>query len=251
MESSTKKQKIQEAGYSFPYHYLDLKVDEYRLILHVEYLSYLNIVKNLLKPFTGQSVLDAGCGDGRFCYELKDKNVKIVGIDFSERAIAFAKVFNPDGEFYIKDLKNLKLPYKFDYMVLIETLEHIIPSEISLILENLSNILKKDGKLIITVPSVNISLIEKHYQHFTKESLIDAVKDYFTVIKCVGYSRIGLHRKIFSKIRSASFLLFPLGRKIKLINKWFEYLKKYYEVHFAIGKPEECNGIVAVCEKKS
>ncbi|MGR3301661.1 MAG: class I SAM-dependent methyltransferase [Candidatus Scalindua sp.] len=252
MENFSEKQKCQDAGYYFPYHYLDLKVDEYKLFLHTEYLNYLDLVKKLIRPFEGQLVLDAGCGDGRFCYELQHENVRIIGIDYSERAIAFARAFYPDGEFYVQDLKKISLSYRFDYIVLIETLEHFTPEDIPIILEKLFHILKPEGKLIITVPSTKIPLIfvPKHYQHFTEESLQNTLQDYFIISKCFGALKtIGIHWKIFARVREISKLFFQFKDKHKFINKWYEYLNRYCKIHFAVGKPEECPRIIAICEK--
>ena len=88
----------------------------------MEYVSRLRVVKDLLRPFVGQRVLDAGCGDGRFCFEIKDEDVDVTGIDYSERALAFAKAFSPEVEFSVQDLKDIKLEGQFDTIVLIETL---------------------------------------------------------------------------------------------------------------------------------
>lgn len=69
---------------------------------NIPYLHRLEMVKQLLRPFSGQYVLDAGCGDGRLCYELRKENVQVMGVDMSERAISFAKAFNPDINFLFK-----------------------------------------------------------------------------------------------------------------------------------------------------
>ena len=246
-------QKIQEGGYFFPYHYLDLRSDEHRLILHVEYVSRLKTVKDLLRPFHGQLILDAGCGDGRFCYEMRGESVRMIGTDYSDKSLAFARLFNPQTEFYRQDLKNLNLPYQFDAVVLIETLEHIPPADIPIVLESLARVLTPGGKLIITVPSVNIPLaiVKKHYQHFSKNSLINTVKDHFKVLECFGHSRVrgGYGRKLFSALRKMSMVFYPFRRDFHFVYGIFDYLNNYYEKHFAIGKPEECNGIIAVCVK--
>ena len=249
MRKLTKRQKFQEEEYDFPYHYLDLKVDIYRLIRYIEYLSLINIVKNLLRPFHRQLILDAGCDDGRFCYELRNEDVRVVGVDFSESAIRFAKAFNPDVQFFVQDLRNLVLPYNFDYIVLLETLEHIPPSEIPEVLENLSKVLNADGKLIITVPSKNLPLTNKHYQHFTTESLEKQLKGYFKVNRIMGHSKKGLKRKIFVNLERIGILMFPFRNKI-LINRFYDFFKDYYRKHLEICKPENGRRLIAICEKK-
>jgi len=247
MNQLTEKQMHQEASYDFPYHYLDLlKVEE---LGHIEKLSCLKIVKNLIKPFNGQLILDAGCGDGRFCYELRDEKVKTVGVDFSERAIKFAGAFNPNVEFFVQDLKNLNLPYKFDYIVLIETLEHLVPESIPIILERLSNILKKDGKLIITVPSTNLlPQSRKHYQHFSEYSLRTILKNYFGIIEIIGHSKNGFCRKVFSNLRRIGILIYCFRNRIKLIKHFYRFLKNYYTRYLETCKPEEGDKLIVICK---
>lgn len=249
MEKLVKKQRIQEGEYDFPYHYLDLKVDIYRLIRRIEYLSLLDRVKNLLQPFQEQRVLDVGCGDGRFCYELKNEKVKVVGVDFSESAIRFAKAFNPEVEFFVQDIRKLNLPCNFDYALLIETLEHIPPEEVPKVLEKLSDILKRKGKLIVTVPSKNLSLSEKHYQHFTKESLESTLQGYFRITKIEGHSKIGIKRNIFTNLKRMGIFLFPFRNKL-LMDSFYRFLKGYYKKHLETCNPEEGRRLIAVCEKK-
>jgi len=100
MKTLTNVQKVQEDLYEFPYHYIGQKIEIYKLIWQIEYFSIFNIIKNILKPFSNQKILDAGCGDGRFCYEFRDQNVDIIGVDYSQRAINFAKGFNPNVDFF-------------------------------------------------------------------------------------------------------------------------------------------------------
>ena len=245
----TDTQMHQEGEYDFPYHYLDLKADDYKYLRCIEYLSLLNKTKNLIKPFNGQKILDAGCGDGRFCYELRNENIEIYGVDFSERAINFAKAFNPKAKLFVKDLKNLDLPHKFDYIVLIETIEHFIPNDIEKILKNLSKLLKNDGKLIVTVPSKNLPLIKKHYQHFDEESLVKILKSYFNIINILGYSRKGFKRYLFIILRRIGFLMFPLMNRIKIIKSYYKFLNSYYTKNLESGKANKCYGLIAICQK--
>lgn len=89
MSQLNKTQLHQEAQYYFPYNYSDLVLKGWRwqrLPWSIEYLGLLNIVKDALRPFNRQLVLDAGCRDGRLCYELKQENVTVVGVDYSQQA---------------------------------------------------------------------------------------------------------------------------------------------------------------------
>jgi len=249
----TEEQVIQEVGYEFPYHYLDLRCDEYRLMLHVDYISRLRVVKDLLKPFEGQRVLDAGCGDGRFCYELKNENIEIVGVDYSERALGFARAFSPEIDFSVQDLTDIKIADPFDAVVFIETLEHIAPADIPGVLCGLHEVLKPGGKLIVTVPSVNIPLSSKHYQHFTRESLSAVLGKYFGVAEIMGHSKIRnvslLTRVFYWRLRFVANWLYPF-RKRKFVAALYERLNEFYYANLVKGEPCDCYGLIAVCIKK-
>lgn len=252
--SLTEKQQLQEDGYSFPYHYLDLRSDEYRLLLHTEYVSRLQVIKDLLKPYQGQTVLDAGCGDGRLCYELRNEDLKLVGVDWSSRAITFARAFSPTVEFQICDLKYLDPSRLFDQVILSEVLEHFAPTDIPPIIQSLAKVLHPEGRLIVTVPSANMPLIPKHYQHFSIADLAKTLSDHFELEKCLGTSKIRnvslLARLFYWRTKRVCSWLYPF-RKHKWVTDLIEAYNRYYHRKLATGHPEECMGLVAIFKKKS
>lgn len=249
MNTNNLKMQLQEDEYVFPYHYLNLNVDYYKYLRDIENLNRFQIIKNMLKPYNNQLILDLGCGDGRFCYEIKNEKIKIIGVDYSERAIKFARIFNPEISFFIQDTDHLDLPQKFDYVLLIEILEHIVPERIPQALQNISKVLKKNGKLIITVPSTNLEIIEKHFQHFNNESLEKTLHPYFEINKITGFSLTGLKRRIFLFLRGIGFFVYPLRNRIKLIKKYYSYLNNYFRAKLATGDPDKSLGLIAVCKK--
>jgi len=250
MGPKSKKQMIQEGEYVFPYHYLDLSSEFHKFFRSMEYFGRLQKIINLVSSLNKKNILDAGCGDGRFCYELKKlKDYKIVGVDYSKKAIAFARAFNPKIKFFVQDLEKLSLPYKFDAIILTETLEHIIPKKIPLILSNLSKILKDDGKLIITVPSKNLPVSKKHYQHFSKESLADAVNSYFKIERIEGYLKLGHNEKIFDFLGKIGILLYPFRKRFIFLKSFFLFREKYYFKNISKAKLNECKSLIAILSK--
>ncbi|MDF1546743.1 MAG: class I SAM-dependent methyltransferase [Bacteroidales bacterium] len=249
MKNLTENQLVQEEEYAFPYHFADFISDKHKCFKFIEPLDLVRIVKEKIKSLDSKIILDAGCGDGRLCYELKSDNYKVVGVDYSERAISFARGFNPELEFFVQDLKNLNIPYKFDAIVLMEVLEHFIPSDIDAILLSLSKVLNDNGKLIITVPSDNMELTDKHYQHFNKASLEATIKPYFKIEELTGYSKRGSKRKRYKFLRSMGTLFFVFRRSSSWARNYINYIKKYYQNSVSVGTPEECNGLFAVCVK--
>lgn len=184
------QQKIQENEYALPYHWFkDRGTFGGRV-----YFGYQDICLDFIKENSPDiHILDAGCGDGRLLGELKKRGFSnLCGIDYSERAVSFARILLPSADIKVGDLADL--PYQdnyFDVVYIIETLEHIIPENIPIIIKNFNRVLKPGGKLIITVPSKNMPLLSKskHYQHFTIDSLSAYLKQEFDIKEIVGQNK--------------------------------------------------------------
>jgi len=244
----TRKQLKQESEFVFPYHYLDILLEDKRLISDLRRLSLIKIIKNILNISKQKKVLDAGCGDGRFCYELK-ADYDIMGVDSSEKAISFAKAFNPEVKFFVQNLENLKLPenYKFERILLIEVLEHLRPETIPKVLENLYNVLTKSGMIIITVPSKNIKLTEKHHQHFSYDSLKKVIEKFFTIEKIIYHSK---KSNLFIILRKLCEISYPLSNQLYFFKKIYEKFGKYYTNKIEIANSNNCERLIAICTKK-
>src|SRR6185312_5523874 len=97
----------------------------------------------------GISVLDYGCGDGKFLNELADKyktkNMHLIGFEPYMQAIANNK---------IKIVQNLEElgEAKFDYVTCFEVLEHFNPQKQEAICVDFTKLLKPEGAIIVSVP---------------------------------------------------------------------------------------------------
>jgi 2-polyprenyl-3-methyl-5-hydroxy-6-metoxy-1,4-benzoquinol methylase len=111
-------------------------------------------------------VLDIGCGAGTISLYLSSRGINVLGIDISKRAIEEAN----------KSAKNLKLENAtfeiinfptevpkgiYDLVLCFEVLEHL--KDDTLALKNIYKLLKKNGILIISVPSKNAPLYKLGY----------------------------------------------------------------------------------------
>lgn len=105
------------------------------------------------------SVLDVGCGYGQLGRELTDNKEAIVyGIDTDEESVEYCiknqgykKCIKADLN-YKKDLADLVLDEKFDYIIFADILEHLIdPDEV---LSFFEKNLKPEGKIIISIPNI-------------------------------------------------------------------------------------------------
>jgi SAM-dependent methyltransferase len=184
-----KQQQIQENEYSMPYHWF-MKRGTYE---GRTYFGYMDICSSFLgKDIENLKILDAGCGDGRFLGELAKKGVKnLYGFDYSSKAVSFAKIFLPEADIKVADIKDL--PYEnnfFERIFLVEVLEHINPVDTNVVLGNLKRVLKNNGELIITVPSEITPTPPKHFQHFSETKIRETLRDYFEIIEIVGQGRV-------------------------------------------------------------
>ncbi len=101
---------------------------------------------------SGDRVLDAGCGNGRFLDVLAEKDIDYTGVDNQEAFLEVAKKKHPMYKFEKADLLNL--PFhdgEFDVVVLIAVLQHIPSKEYrAQAIENVLRVLKKGGLLLMT-----------------------------------------------------------------------------------------------------
>ena len=246
MSTLTKEQSVQEDQYEVPYHWF-FKEDEFR---GRNYFGYCRATLKFAEKYgfepKSMSALDAGCGDARFTKMLIDHGVKEVsGLDYSERSLAFARIFLPKVLFEVKDLtdQDFTIPVKHNSVFLIETLEHIDPKDISLFIKNLAKCLKDDGLLLITVPSVLLSMHDKHYQHFTMESLSKCVETDFEVLEIVGYNSVRqpLLTFAYKLIHNRLWDILPL-------RSWFN--TKIWPKYQCLDSPEFGKGLLLVARKK-
>lgn len=175
----------------------DYDLDSYDFDLNRKNDSHIAIV-NIVKEQS--KVLDIGCATGLIGQSLKKyKNCTVDGIEYDKEAYEIAKskkIYQNIYNLSIVDKKEKildKLTEKYDYIILADVLEHLVePWEA---LYNIYDLLKKDGKIIISLPNIaNIEIIralindEFNYQYlglvdtthlrfFTKKSFVDMIKN--------------------------------------------------------------------------
>lgn len=116
-------------------------------------------VPKLLEPTRGK-ILDIGCADGTFTSViLKHTGAgKIIGIDVLPKSVSYARrrfARSKKLSFRVADAHNLPFRDKeFDVVVCLETLEHV--EDPRRVLSEIKRVLKKDGYLIVLVPSENL-----------------------------------------------------------------------------------------------
>jgi 2-polyprenyl-3-methyl-5-hydroxy-6-metoxy-1,4-benzoquinol methylase len=220
------KEDIQESEYEFPYHYLPQFTDgtfsETRSLgWGYVYASYLEAVLAVIQAHAAdiRSVVDIGCGDGRLTAEISKRfsAIRVVGTDYSERSLRFARAFSPHIEFMVETEE------VFDCFTLIEVIEHIPPAELPAFLQSVREKLHKNGIGIITTPSMNTPVEKKHYQHFTNESLTHYLSPYF-VIERIEY----LNRQAPAWLRRLFLNKFFILNYPPLLNWLYRWYRKHY-----------------------
>ncbi len=100
----------------------------------------------------GDRVLDAACGVGYGSAMLSDAGCHVTGVDISPDAIASA-MRNYRADVWINAaIADLGLaPGRFDMVVTLETLEHLVEPEAAL--RRFAALLKDDGLLVASVPN--------------------------------------------------------------------------------------------------
>lgn len=228
-------QRVQEDFYRFPYHYISSlppnfafsRIDDW-------HLNYVSAVVFLLQQISLEenlvSIVDVGCGDGRFTQELAKKFplAKIKGMDYSQKAIGLARAMNnaEQVDFEARDLLTEPVDMDFDVAVLMEVYEHIDPAHAVRFLGGVRDTLRRGGVLHMTVPHVNCPVSPHHFRHFDIETLTREVSEFFDVKEVVPFEKVtSLRRWLYRILANRYFVL----NHQKTLNRIFDmYMKKWF-----------------------
>lgn len=110
-------------------------------------------LKPVIKNFKGK-VLDVGCADGTLTAKIADylPNSKVTGLDLYEKSIDYAAQKYPNVDFIRADAR--KIPFKnnyFDYVLCVETLEHVRSS--TKVVREINRVLRKGGTFVVVQDS--------------------------------------------------------------------------------------------------
>ena len=228
----------QEAQYERPYHHLITNSGK-----GIPYFSMLRVLRRLINPKTGESILDAGCGDGRLIRELGGSGAVLYGADTSIAALRFSLGFNPRALHSVQDIGALAFPDGFFSKIsLIETLEHIHPEYVNAVLSELKRVLAPGGRLFVTVPSTLLPLQKKHYRHYSPGELGSLMKEYFTVELLAGHDRKSVLFELLTTFGDNS--LWQLRAGFNRTTRWF------YKTFLEDSRPDKARRLIAVCVKK-
>lgn len=242
----------QEYQYAFPYHYIpSLENGHFSQHLYwswgYSYLAGIKIVLSALREQPFKSMIDIGCGDGRFLREAAKcfPEKRMQGIDYSERAVGLARAMNPDLLFECIDICRRSPQHEtYDVVTLIEVLEHIPIEDAEPFVAALAKCQKPGGTLLLTVPHKNIPVSEKHFQHFDSESLRDMLNHDYEIVETVFFD---MRARVFERLMNGL-----LGNKFMVLNNQFllDMLFNIYRKHYLFCKEPQCKRIFVKASKQ-
>lgn len=249
--SLSSEQMVQEAEYAFPYHYIpEWSAQRFAQTRYwswgFRYVAGLQAVIDALDSLSFDRLIDVGCGDGRFLAELHKRRpaAELLGIDYSERAITFARAFNPHIAYEARDIMKEAPGRAADVLTLIEVLEHIPPEQVGDFVKALGRLVRKDGRLVLTVPHVNQPLNDKHFQHFDKKTLEIALDGQFVIERVVYFDdRKSMLLGAFKTLLGGGGRNFVITHEI--LNKIF--IDYYFKHHLYVDE-SHCNRLLVVAK---
>ena len=171
------KQITKEAHNAIANKYYELYKDD------VSDLKYFDLFLNKCES----KILDLGCGMGHYSNYIHNKGFDVVGIDFSENMINIAKKDNPNINYIVSDICNLKVieNQKFDGIVLAYVLQHLSKQEVLNLFDEINNIVNDNSKLLIFLREGNgivkeIEPIDTRYEYTINEYSKEEIKEILT-----------------------------------------------------------------------
>jgi len=194
-------------------------------------ITFREVRKNIN---SNQSHLDYACGPGTFIglYDLPNS----IGVDISKNQIDYANnKYSNKGEFKVVNKEELK-KLRFDVISIIGLFEFIDENEIKNLLEFLSKILNKNGKILITTPNYGGSMIflekllnffgpvnyrNQHINRLNRDKILEILKD--TDFKKIKIKKF-LNVSIFTSIINLNFAIKLDNFIAKIFRNFFGFL---------------------------
>lgn len=212
--------------------------------MEVAYNYNKYVFNKVLSEISGNQVLDFGAGFGLFCKFLQKENKNIYALEVNEEALKVLKERN------IASFNKLEhIDIKFSEITSLNVLEHI--DDDSKVLNQISNLLQIDGKIILYLPAsmlvwTELDEIVNHKRRYTKKSIESlALETNLHIEKIYYVDFIGWITLLISKALRLKINFSPKKIEIydKLIFKHFSFLDKIFSK--IIGK-----NILIVLSKK-
>ncbi len=111
--------------------------------------KYLELICSLI-PKQG-NILDLGCGSGKPIFEyFKNRGYQVVGVDASEKILSIARENFPEDEFFLMDMRQLKLEQKFNAIIAWHSFFHLEGKDQEKMFKIFQEQLEPNGVLMFT-----------------------------------------------------------------------------------------------------
>lgn len=114
-----------------------------------EFLEFMNS-----NTFSVKSVLDIGCGNGKYLVYLKEQDFKISGIDSSPTAVEMTKeAVGLDTSIICADMYTYQYPdSQYDLVFSIAAMHHGLKKQVQVVVEGIYTSLLPNGRFFVTLP---------------------------------------------------------------------------------------------------
>ena len=133
------------------------KIDDERLA-KIRFMTEVKLLQKIIPDsrIAPNSLLDIGCGNGKYAFHFAAQFPKIVGIDFSSKSIELATKEavkrNLNISFHCLDVRKINLQEKFDVIFVGGVLMYLNDADVPAVVEKLSQHLTPAGIIIFREP---------------------------------------------------------------------------------------------------
>lgn len=183
----------------------------------IPYQELLDTVIEELSVNDKDLVLDAGCGTGNLIVKLENKNIKVIGIDFSEEALEICKQKIKNAELKFHNLTE-PLPFPdnyFDKIVCNNVLYAMVRTQRVSVLQELRRVLKKGGKLCIVNPerSEPLNIFKEHFSKSVNQNGL--LKTFLEILRNINHLyRLSLYNQEIIRHSDNLFLSFEEKKEL-------------------------------------
>ena len=175
--------------------------------LLIKYLIQGNFIS--LKTTNPINILEFGCGNGPFIDALTNSDIKNYSVDAADLNDSHYGAIRKKTKFRrFYNLVNQEIDQTYDLITLVHVLEHV--NEPIELLNDLSRLLTKDGKILLQIPNALINpfdfIIADHLSHFSLENIINLIQK--SDLELINYSVVMVPKEI----------TLLLGKKLKEVN---------------------------------
>lgn len=189
------------------------------------------------------NILDLGCASGTFLKYLINnyKIKKSIGVDLYLNQYSLEK--DPKINYIQCDLLDLNINEKFDFITLLDCLEHT--NDHLKVLRSLKPRLKRSGKIVVSVPN---------FLFFPNILKIISLRDFkYTKYGTLDYThlRYFTYKSIFRSLNEAGYKNIKIRfiNKFNLKSKFFLFLIFYPLFRIIFGKGNQYLQILAIAER--